>query len=207
MIKILIDRIRENKWNIYGLKFDKVTDYLSISDQEILCCRTEQPELNRVLEEIRNRELFKRILEICPSTIKDFKNHVGDWKKFKEDLESNLNKVRDDYITELNSSGIACNKYEIVVDMPKTPELLDFLPEVIIPNEEPLGYLEIFDAQEFFKEYFSGPSDDKQIKLKIYIFGKSDNTFREKCSKKLGEYIKKKYNLDLKPSAFSKIVR
>jgi len=207
MIKALFEFLQNNNLQINNLNFKKVTHFLSITDQELLSHKSPNSDLNKFLQQIQNRKLYKRILEICPSFIENFNENIEAWKKFQEEAKENLDKMRENFANELNNNDFPCQKYEIWVDVYEIPELQDLLPEVWLSENNYLDYSEIFDANGFFENYFTGSSPNYgEIKLKTYIFGKSENKFRRYAADKLKRYIENQYGIKLKPSANSKII-
>lgn len=206
MIKAIFEIIKNNDLEIYGKNFSKVTDFLSIGDQQLLSFESTDAELKEYIENIRNRKLYKRILEICPANIEQFNYNKDAWDLFEEKLHENPENFKEELLSHLISVGITLKKHEIWVDLPDEPKYKDLLPDIQISEDKIIAYLDIFDAKDFFDNYFTGRTEDRKIKLKTYIFGRPENDLRKILAEKIRDYIKSEFKLELKDSAISKIV-
>jgi len=102
----------------------------------------------------------------------------------------------------LKGKGLSVENHDLWIVYVKRPELTDSLPVVRVSDKEDISYLDIFDAEDFFNNYYTGITQEKQIKLKTYLFGRPDAEFRKKAGDFLNSFIKDNYNIELKEIGF-----
>lgn len=207
MIKAIFSILKDKGIKVHEIEFNKVTDFLSINDNELLFYRAKDPTLSKHLQNIQNRKMFKRILEIYPSTIKKFTGFRAKYNKFLNDYSNDKETMRKEILNVLKVKKVNFEDYELWLDYIPEVTYDDLLPQIQMSENNCVLYENIFNVQDFIKNYFLSPNPETAFKLKFYVFGRPDNEFREEVSKILIEHIEKKYKFKLKPEACSKIIK
>lgn len=114
-INFLFDMIKSdetNKLNINGLRLKNVVDYLRIDDYDVLKSTHITDELSNVVKRIKNRNLLKRALVICPRSLKDSRAPMF------ASLQGN-NTLREEIKKVICNTDIPLS--DVYVDCPKPP--------------------------------------------------------------------------------------
>lgn len=118
MIKGIFEFIKENNIKINGYDFDSVSDYLKITDYDLLTSEGKDPRLKRRVDNIIYRRLLKRALVISPKTIKDESN-LEDLTSYADDNET-LRLVAKEIADDVSKSN-PCEKYDVWIELPRDP--------------------------------------------------------------------------------------
>lgn len=142
MFKSIFEAIYDYKLKINGFPFDKVTDFLSVTDPEMLTLEGKPDEIKPLIENIRNRSLLKRALVISRDTIKKPEGIPPD--KVKEfidmkyqsliELDSKqIRQLRDLIVEEV---GRKITPYDVWIDLPAAPSFRESSQTVIKITDE-----------------------------------------------------------------------
>jgi len=138
----IFEACRDYNLEINGFSFDKATDFLSVTDMEILTLEGKPDEIKPFIENIRNRNLLKRALVISQGTIKkdlrlSEENADKDIKMKYHDLLKldpiRIRQLRDLIVEEI---GRKITPYDIWIDLPDAPSFKEPSQTVIKITEK-----------------------------------------------------------------------
>jgi len=163
MLKSIFEIIWDRNLEIDGLNFKHAVDFLSIDDYDIFTKFRREPNLANIIENIRNRRVFKKALVISALHVK---NPIQYQKlcKYAED-PINLRKIRELIVDEVSRRGGECTIYDIWLDIPAPPSLRE-ASQCFIRLTEKGDYDKlstIFPIHLWFHEYM-------EAKWRSYIF-------------------------------------
>lgn len=100
----------------------KPTDFLRSTDWEWLYQYADDPYLSQLLTQLRNRDLFKRVLVISRGSIDEGHGEIVRFQK-AETRDAKLLELRHEMIQRLNTkkSDHGLKVYDIVIDLPPQP--------------------------------------------------------------------------------------
>lgn len=115
----------DNNLEINGRPFDRVTDFLSVADPDILTLEGKPEELKPFIERILNRALLKRALVISRNTVKEPKGLRKDdpVMPYQDLLSLQEDPRRIRYLRELivQEADTELTPYDVWIDLPKNP--------------------------------------------------------------------------------------
>lgn len=172
-INSIFDMIRNdetNKMNINGLNLKSVVDYLKIDDYDVLKSAHISDELSKVVKRIKNRNLLKRALVICPLSLKDSISPMFSSLQGNKNLRNEIKKLICD--KDIQPS-------DIYIDCPKPPKFLggtleslvrltdkDFIPlEKLYPVS---GWVSGYAEYRYRGYIFSSPGNELKVAKKAY---------------------------------------
>lgn len=158
----IFEACRDHNLKINGFSFDKVTDFLSVTDVEMLTLEGKPDEIKPYIENIRNRTLLKRALVISKSTIKkpegvseveaaeaiDMKYY--DLIKLSED-PVRIRQLRELIVQEIDGK---LTPYDVWIDLPEAPSFREPSHTVIKITEDEIRTLDkIFPVNKWLTTY------------------------------------------------------
>ena len=188
---------------INGLSFGKVTDFLSVTDPEILTLEGKPEELRPFIENIRNRYLLKRALVISKSTIRKPEGiseaeaaEIVDMKyQHLMEFADDPTKIR--YLRDLivDDVGGKLTPYDVWIDLPQAPSFKEPSNTVIKITDEKIRTLDkIFPVDKWLTTY-------AENKWKGHVF--CPPQYRKEVNKAALEIFREE--LDIEFSEFSTI--
>ena len=162
MLKSIFEAAHDFKLKINGLRFNKVTDFLSVTDSDILSVQGKPSELVPMVKNILNRSILKRALVISKSTIKipttvsKGKKDVEAKVKYKKLLELAKDPVQMRNIRELivNEVGGEITVYDVWVDLPEPPSFREAKQALIkTGRDKPERLDRIFPISKWLETY------------------------------------------------------
>jgi len=162
MLKSIFEAARDFKLEINGLRFNKVIDFLSVTDSDILSLQGKPSELVPMVKNILNRSMLKRALVISKSTIKipttvsKRKKKVEAKIKYKKLLELAKDPVQMRNIRELiaNEVGGEITVYDVWVDLPEPPSFREAKQALIKTGKDKPERLDrIFPISKWLETY------------------------------------------------------
>jgi HD superfamily phosphohydrolase len=162
MLKSIFEAVRDFKLEVNGLRFNKVTDFLSVTDMDILSLTGKPDEIAPLIRNLLNRALLKRALVISKSTIKTSTSA----RKSKKEAEAKMkyNKLLDlskdpaqiRKLRELiaNEVGGKITVYDIWIDLPEPPSFREAKQALIKTAENERETLDrIFPVSKWLETY------------------------------------------------------
>lgn len=169
MFKGIFEACHDFKLKMNGRYFKEVTDFLSVSDIEILTLEGKPDEIKPMIQNIRNRDVLKRAVLISKHTI-DFKKDKSA-EPYEKDYFDLLNKADNNHakmkeVRETIAQEIKGNAtpYDIWIDLPPEPSFAEVSRTVIRTVDNKRTVLEkIFRMDLWIKGY-------RENKWKGHIF-------------------------------------
>lgn len=192
MLKSVFEAARDFKLELNGFRFNKVVDFLSVTDSDILSLAGKPDEIAPLVRNILNRSLLKRALVISKSTIK---TSIGAPKskreaeaKMKYDKLLNLSKdpaqirkLRELIVDEI---GRKATVYDIWIDLPDPASFREAKQALIKTTEDERERLDkIFPVSKWLETY-------AENKWKGHVFCPPLGDLREKVDKAARKVIK-----------------
>lgn len=169
MIISILRLIIDQKIEINGYKVTSPIDLLKLDDFDLLKLSAENTEIKNLCSQLKTRRTFKRCLVISPKTIDEkYQNQFSDLIKYTEhpSILRDLNKVLAERI------GNGCTEYDVVIDLPMTPNIGETQQEIIKIGNKFLPLIEIFPQKGWLESYMAN-------KWKGHIF--ANDKYREKA--------------------------
>ncbi len=172
-IHFLFDMIKSdetNKLNVNGLTLKNVVDYLRIDDYDVLKSAHTTDELSNVVKRIKNRNLLKRALVICPRSLKDSRAPMF------SSLQGNKT-LREEIRKEICREDIQLS--DVYVDCPKPPifrggalgSLIKLTDEDFITLEDlypASGWVSGYAEYRYRGYIFSSPGMESEVGKRAY---------------------------------------
>ena len=189
-----------------GFSFNKVTDFLSIDDIDVLSLEGKPDEIKPFIENIRNRDLLKRALVISKSTLqkpKGTSEKGGDeivemnYQKLLELMEDpkSIRKLREIIAEE---SGENINPYDVWIDIPNAPSFREPSNTLIRINKEDIRTLDkIFPIDQWLNSY-------AENKWKAHVF--CPPQYRKKIEKVVRDVFKERKELGIEFNKYATII-
>lgn len=192
MLKSVFEAVRDFKLEMNGLRFNRVVDFLSVTDSDILSLAGKPDEIAPLIKNILNRSMLKRALVISKSTIK---TSVGAPKSKREaeakmkynkllDLSKDpaqIRKLRELIVDEI---GRKTTVYDIWIDLPDPPSFREAKQALIKTTEDERERLDkIFPVSKWLETY-------AENKWKGHVFCPPLSDMREKIDKAARKIIK-----------------
>jgi HD superfamily phosphohydrolase len=175
MLKSIFEIMYDFNLNIYDRDFKKVVDFLSIDDYFILSTLKQVPQVDFIIENIRNRQFLKRALVLSRKTVNTLETFQK-VTKLSED-PSKIRKLRELITDEITQKGASTSLYEVWVDIPKPPSLREASQcKVKITDEDYPSLSEVFPADWWLTAY-------NETKWKGHIFCPPNKQLREIVNK------------------------
>jgi len=152
MFKSIFEIIADQRLKVGGLSFREAKDFLTIDDYGILSSFAKEPLLQHVIENLRNRQLFKRALVISRKTVKNRKQ-CEKLTRLMEPPEE-IRMLRALIVDEMDKMGCRCSLYDLWIDLPKPPSLREPSHcKVRITEEDYVDLAEVFPADWWLIAY------------------------------------------------------
>jgi hypothetical protein len=116
MLESIFEVIKDQNLVLDGLKFDKVSDFLSVDDHFFLCESNKPKEVLNQIENIKRRQLLKRALVISGKTVKCNIEKLLSQKERPQNLRDIARLISQD--SRLSS---CCTFYDVWLDLPEVP--------------------------------------------------------------------------------------
>jgi len=163
LLESIFEIIRENDLTLSGLKFDKVSDFLSVDDHFFLTSQNRPEKVATQIEKIKKRNLLKRALVISRKTVKKNLGRLLAEKDRPENLRDLAKKIAND--SRLKRK---CEHCDIWVDLPENPRF----PEpsqclVRVTDKDYLHLDDFFPVTEWSDSFAAN-------KWKGFVFGPPD---------------------------------
>jgi HD superfamily phosphohydrolase len=163
LLESIFEMIRDNDLSLHGLKFDKVSDFLSVDDYFFLTSQNKPEKIATQIEKIKKRNLLKRALVISRKTVKRNLGRLLAEKDRPKNLRELAKRIAQD--SKLKRK---CEYYDIWVDLPENPRF----PEpsqclVRVTGKDYLHLDDFFPVTEWSESFAAN-------KWKGYIFGPPD---------------------------------
>ena len=161
MLKSVFEATRDFKLKMNGLRFNKVTDFLSITDSDILSLQGKPDELVPLVRNILNRSMLKRALVISKNTIaihtagSKRKKETESKIKYKKLLDlsrdpSQIRKMRELITSEIGKLTV----YDIWIDLPEPPSFREAKQALIKTDVDERERLDrIFPVSKWLETY------------------------------------------------------
>jgi uncharacterized protein len=196
VIKGIFELLEDNpRYTINGKRLDKATDFLEVSEGELISPHNKADELKDHIERFLYRNLFKRALVISADTVEGPDTSIG-YSRFKDLAESpkDLKNLRKKLVSALN------NKYplhEIWIVLPRTPTFSDEAigAKIKDPGGTERSLRDPFRVDEWLTSYWSN-------KWTGYVFCRADKKIRDEVGKKAADLLYDEYGIMFKSSAF-----
>jgi HD superfamily phosphohydrolase len=187
-LNFIFDRIKRSNgdFTIKGLNFDKVVDFLRVDDRDILNGIHSNVELDAIIKKIKNRDLLKRALVICPISLKNERNPAF------VSLQNNAEERED--IRQQMCQGDKNKMYDAYVDCPRPPKFLSgpLDAKVKIAKDAFVSLNTLYPVSGWVTGY-------AQYRYKGYVFAKPG--MEQEIGRKAFEILKSK-GLELNEKAF-----
>lgn len=195
-VKGMFEILEDNPgYTINGYRMDKATDFLRVSEEDILSLHNKPKELEEYIERFLYRNLFKRALVISADNVENPSESPG-YGEFKDLAEypKDLKELRRKLVSSLN------NKYslhDIWIVLPRTPTFSDEASRAIIqdPGGPKMNLRDPFKVDEWLTAYWSN-------KWTGYVFCPTGKEVREEVGRKAAELLADEYKFNLKETAF-----
>jgi len=162
MFLSIFEACKDHKLEMNGFSFEKATDFLSVTDMEILTLEGKPDEIKPLIENIRNRNLLKRALVISQSTIEKPKrlstekagNNIK--MKYQDLIELSEDPVRIRQLRDLivEEIGRKLTPYDVWIDLPSPPSFREPSNTVIKITEDDRRTLDkIFPISNWLTTY------------------------------------------------------
>jgi HD superfamily phosphohydrolase len=180
-IKSLFEIIRDKNFTIDELKFDKVTDFLSVDDCFFLSPKGKPPRLCKQIKKIKERNLLKRALVISKKTV-ETEDGLDELLK-QRDRPQVLRKIAKEIVEDPKLKG-KCEYYDVWVDLPDAPRFPEPSQCIVKITDEHYENLDYFlPVAEWSRSFATN-------KWRGYVFGPSKlqwtlNEVSQKIFKKL----------------------
>lgn len=184
MLKGIFEACYDFNLKINGRSFKKVTDFLSVSDIELLTLEGKPDKIKPMIENIRNRDVLKRAVLISKRTIvfengdvssgsaEPYEPNYLDLLINADNNPAYMKEIRETIAQEINGN---VTPYDIWIDLPPEPSFKEVSTTVIKTIDDKRAILkEIFRIDLWIKGYmenkwkghiFCPPQYRKQVKL------------------------------------------
>lgn len=193
MLKSVFEITKDNDLEVNGLSFDKVIDFLSIADDDILSTHGKHSDLSPILRNISNRKTLKRALVISKKTIagEDVDMSYERLVRLSEKPEM-IKHLRKLIVSEMKTK---CSAYDVWVDLPRPPSLREASQcKVRITDDDYETLDKIFPIDRWLKTY-------AENKWQGYVFCPSKKETREDVSKATEKVFEHVFGITFKPTA------
>lgn len=192
MLKSIFEAALDFKLKINGLRFNKVTDFLLVTDADILSLQGKPEELVPLIRNVLNRNVLKRALVISKGTIKAAttaskgKKEADIKMKYEKllDLSKDPQQVRRlrDLITD--EIGGKVTVYDLWIDLPEPPSFREAKQALIRTSEDERERLDkIFPVSKWLETY-------AENKWKGHVFCPPFDDIREIADKAARKVLK-----------------
>jgi HD superfamily phosphohydrolase len=197
MLCALFENAFDQDLEMNGYTFQNLTDFLSITDHDILTLEGKPPELSRYVENILHRSLLKRALVISKGTIKGPNDVSGEKTNeipntgYQELLELGKNPERIRILRELiaEESRMEITPYDIWLDLPDPPSFRE-------PSQTPIQItsetVETLDNIIPINKWLTGYAETK---WKGHIFCPPQKKIRKKVNEAAQKILKREFNI------------
>jgi hypothetical protein len=199
----------DNNLEINGRSFKTVTDFLSVTDPDILTLEGKPDELKPFLENILNRTLLKRALVISKSTVtkteklsEEEGDEIPEWP-YQElwELRKDPERIRDlrELIAEEASRELT--PYDVWIDRPEPPSFRESSQTLIkITDKKMIPLNKIIPMGGWLRSY-------AETKWRGHVFCPPQLKYRKKVNKAAQKVFKRELNLEFEEFAtlFAKI--
>lgn len=168
MLKGIFEFIKENDVTLNGYDFNKVSDFLRVTDYDLLTSVGKSPELKQRIDNLKNRRLLKRALVITQKTV-DPDSDLAELTKYRDELDV----LRG--IARLIADEVGCSHHDIWIELPKNPSFNAPSNYIIKITDEDYDTLDKFFPLDKWVESYNAN------KWRGYVFG-PDN-LQEKVGK------------------------
>jgi HD superfamily phosphohydrolase len=212
MVKSCINYFRENKIKFKrtknfpdGFSLESAVDYLYITDFDFYAEANNYNQgtfEHEIIHDIFYRRLFKRVLVISTSTIKDFSTNKyakAGYSAFYN-LRSNRNKLNELIKDIWDNANVECSKWNVAIDIPKEPSFRKAGSALINRSKNPenpdiVSLSEVIPIEEWVKTY-------NQYYAQSYIFGPENIHERKELAKSAVSIFKERFGFELNEYAF-----
>ena len=186
MVKAIFEVIWDNpdkKGRDKRLKFEKISDFLRLSEFDFFSLGMSDEELSPLVRRLLNRDLLKRCLVLTPNYIvKDPQLRLEDLLRLSDEYpkrarQEQINKLRQ-FIWDELPKKYRTSLHDLWVDIPKPPNIDDDVNRcwINIGTEWLVPLREFFPYSEWLDTYEAN-------KLKGHVFYVADNTYRKEVNK------------------------
>jgi hypothetical protein len=184
MFRAIFEACYDNDLKMNGLSFKKVTDFLSVTDVDLLTLEGKPDEIKPMIQNILNRNLLKRAVLISKRTIDSKKGatpvqsgepYDQNYRDFLTEGQKNpelIRELRERIAQEIQGD---VTPYDIWIDLPLSPSFSEVSSTVIRTMDQKRVILnEIFRVDLWIKGYienkwkghvFCPPQYRKQVKV------------------------------------------
>jgi HD superfamily phosphohydrolase len=162
-LKSIFEIIKDQNLVVNGLKFDKVSDFLSVDDHSLLSTYKKPREIRVQIEKIKQRRLLKRALVISGKTVKCNIEGLLSQKERPQTLREISR-----FITQDSRLKSCCSYHDVWLDLPEIPRFPE--PSLCSVRVTPKDYLDLdqfFPVTEWSESYAIN-------KWTGFVFGPSD---------------------------------
>jgi uncharacterized protein len=183
MLKGIFEFIRENDVTLNGYDFNKISDFLRVTDYDLLTSVGKSPELKKRIDNLRNRRLLKRALVITQKTVDD-DSDLGELMKYRDELDV----LRD--TAKAIAEEVDCKHHDVWIELPKNPSFRAPSNYIIKITDEDYDTLDNFFPLDKWVESYNAN------KWRGYVFGPDDlqEEVGEAAQKVLGDLFGLKFN-------------
>ncbi len=193
MIKSVFEIIKDFQRTPLELSFDKIEDFLSVDDYDILSSFRTEPLLKELVDNIRNRRLLKRACVISRKTV-ETRNQFQRINRLMED-PAKIRILRQLIVDEMKKMGCQCSLYDLWLDLPKPPSLNEpSLCKVRVAEKEYIDLAEVFPADWWLTAY-------NETKWKGHIFCPPIRKVRDQAYEASERVLKSVEGIQLLPMA------
>lgn len=194
---------------INGRSFKTVTDFLSVTDPDVLTLEGKPDEMKPYIENILNRTLLKRALVISKSTIRKSEkvsdeegDEVPEWP-YEElwKLRKNPKRIRDLRELIAQEASEELTPYDVWIDLPEPPSFRESSQTLIkITDKEMETLNNIIPIGKWLRSY-------AETKWRGHVFCPPQLEYRKKVNKAALRIFKQELNLEFNEFAtlFAKI--
>ncbi len=160
MLKSIFEAVRDYKLEINGFRLNRVADFLSLTDNDVLCLEGKPEPLVPLIKNLLHRNLLKRALVISRKTIKTTRSsskkrvaevHAAHHKLLS--LGKDYAKVKE--LRQLIADEVGeCTVYDIWLDLPDPPSFREAKQALIkITDKERKRLDKIFPISKWLETY------------------------------------------------------
>jgi HD superfamily phosphohydrolase len=203
MLKSIYEATRDKKLKINGFDLNKVTDFLNLTDVDLLTTNGKPEDLIPLIRNLSQRNLLKRALVISRRTIKTNPSLSKEKREKQAEVAyRKLLNVGKDYaqvrqLRELivDEIGGVCTVYEVWLDIPEPPSFREAKQAVIrVSEEERIRLDKIFPVSKWLETY-------AENKWRGHVFCPPDTKMRKQIAEAARKVIKKALDVEFDENA------
>lgn len=193
MLKSIFEIIKDKNLKVNGLDFEKACDFLCVDDFDLLSSFRKEALLKDAINNIRNRQLFKRALVLSRKTVEE-RFQFESLTKLAKNPER-IRDLRELIVDMLNKKGCKCSIYDLWIDLPEPPSLREPSQcKVRITDEDYVDLAEVFPADWWLIAY-------SETKWKGHVFCRPDLKTRKAANKFARKVFESVEGIKFLPSA------